>query len=101
MDKRYIKRGNIADNCKSSPWRNEKMKLNLTAEIWEGNRAYISKCPELGISSCGATPEEALDNLEEAAWSYLDDAESRGIIADVEAAAASPHKFASMIELVR
>ena len=77
------------------------MKLNLTAEIWEGDRAYISKCPELGISSCGATPEEALDNLEEAAWFYLDDAESRGIIADVEEAAASPHKFTSMIELVR
>lgn len=77
------------------------MKLNLTFETWEGDRAYISKCPELGISSCGATPEEALENLEEAAWFYLDDAESRGIIADVEAAAASPHKFASMIELVR
>jgi len=77
------------------------MKLNLTAEVWEGDRAYISKCPELGIASCGATPEEALDKLEEAAWLYLDDAESRGIIADVEAAAASPRKFASMIELVR
>lgn len=78
-----------------------KMKLNLTAEIWEGDRSYITKCPELGISSIGATPEEALDRLEEAAWFYLEDAESRGIIADVEAAAASPHKFATRIELVR
>ena len=77
------------------------MRLNLTAEVWEGERAYISKCPELGISSFGATPEEAIDNLEEAAWFYLDDAESRGIMADVEAATASPHKFSSMIELVR
>ncbi|HRW82266.1 MAG TPA: hypothetical protein P5049_02305 [Methanothrix sp.] len=77
------------------------MRLNLTAEVWEGDRAYISKCPELGISSFGATPEEAIDKLEEAAWFYLNDAESRGIMADVEAATASPHKFASMIELVR
>jgi predicted RNase H-like HicB family nuclease len=101
MDKRYIKETNITNNCGSSPRRNKNMKLNLTAEIWEGDQAYISKCPELGISSCGATPEEALDNLEEAAWLYLDDAESRGIMADVENAIASPHKFASMIELVR
>ncbi|HPJ29882.1 MAG TPA: hypothetical protein PLZ42_00650 [Methanothrix sp.] len=77
------------------------MRLNLTAEVWEGERAYISKCPELGISSYGATPEEAIDNLEEAAWFYLNDAESRGIMADVEAAVDSPHKFASMMELVR
>lgn len=81
--------------------RNEKMKLNLTATVWDGDQTYISKCPELGIASCGATPEEALDNLEKAAGLYLDDAESRGIMADVEAAIASPHKFASTIELVR
>jgi predicted RNase H-like HicB family nuclease len=55
----------------------------------------------LGICSFGATPDEALDRLEEAAWRYLDYAESRGIIADVESAASSPHKFASMMELVR
>jgi len=78
-----------------------KMKLNLTAEIWEGDRSYISKCPELGISSIGATPEEALGRLEEAAWFYLEDAESRGVLGDVESAAISPHKFATRIELVR
>jgi predicted RNase H-like HicB family nuclease len=84
-----------------SDWRDIDVKLNLTAAVWEGERSYISKCPELGICSFGATPEEALDRLEEAAWFYLDYAESRGIIADVEAAAASPHKFASVMELVR
>lgn len=39
--------------------------------------------------------------MEEASWFHLEDAESLGIIGDVEAVAASPHKFATRIELVR
>ncbi|OPY55567.1 MAG: hypothetical protein A4E51_00759 [Methanosaeta sp. PtaU1.Bin055] len=46
-------------------------------------------------------PRRPSTGLEEASWFHLEDAESRGIIGDVEAVAASPHKFATRIELVR
>ena len=91
----------MVNNCRSSPKEDEKTRLNLTATVWEGDLTYISKCPELGIASCGDSPEEAIDNLEKAAELYFHDAEERGIMADVEDAIASPHKFTSMIELVR
>lgn len=54
--------------------------LNLTATIWEEDGAYVSKCPELGVASCGGKPENALENLKEAVELYLENAEELGII---------------------
>jgi len=74
-------------------------KFNLTAAIWEEDGVYVSKCPELGVASCGDTPKEALGNLKEAVELYLDNAKELGLIADVETALMSPHKFTSIIEV--
>ncbi|CAD6494294.1 MAG: hypothetical protein FFODKBPE_00665 [Candidatus Argoarchaeum ethanivorans] len=74
-------------------------KFNLTATIWEEKGVYVSKCPELGVASCGDTPEEALSNLKEAAELYLDNAKELGLIADVETALTSSRKFTSIIEV--
>ena len=74
-------------------------KYNLTATIWKEEGVYVSKCPELGVASCGDTPEEALSNLKEAVELYLDNAKELGLIADVETALTSYCKFTSIIEV--
>ena len=74
-------------------------KFNLTATIWEEKGVYVSKCPELGVASCGDTPEEALSNLKEAVELYLDNAKELGLIADVKTALTSSSKFTSIIEV--
>ncbi len=74
-------------------------KFSLTATIWDEEGVYVSKCPELGVASCGDTPEEALSNLKEAVELYLDNARELGIIEDVTTALTSSHKFTSVFEV--
>ncbi|MBN1762133.1 MAG: type II toxin-antitoxin system HicB family antitoxin [Methanomicrobia archaeon] len=74
-------------------------KFNLTATIWEEEGVYVSKCPELGVASCGDTPEEALSNLKEAVELYLDNARELGLIVELETALTSSHKFTSTFEV--
>ena len=38
----------------------------LTGTVEPEDRQFVSYCPELDVSSCGGTIEEALDNLGEA-----------------------------------
>ena len=73
-------------------------KFSLTATIWDEEGVYVSKCPELGVASCGDTPEEALSNLQEAVELYLDNARELGIIEDVTTALTA-HKFTSAFEV--
>ena len=75
------------------------IRVNLTATIWEEEGAYVSKCPELGVASCGETPEEAILNLKEAVELYLENAKELGLIADLEKALTSSCKFTSIIEV--
>jgi predicted RNase H-like HicB family nuclease len=74
-------------------------RVNLTATIWEEDGVYVSKCPELGVASCGDTPEEAMRNLKEAVELYLENAKELGFIADLEKALTSSRKFTSIIEV--
>lgn len=45
----------------------------FSAVITKGEIAYVSYCPELGVTSQGGTEEEALENLREAVALYLED----------------------------
>ena len=74
-------------------------KFNLTAAIWEEKGVYVSKCPELGVASCGDTPEEALSNLKEAVELYLDNAKELGLSEEIDTVLISPHKFTSTFEV--
>jgi predicted RNase H-like HicB family nuclease len=46
----------------------------LSAAVWAEGKYYVSKCPELGVASFGATPEKALQKLNEAVELYLENA---------------------------
>ncbi|HOI57830.1 MULTISPECIES: type II toxin-antitoxin system HicB family antitoxin [unclassified Methanoculleus] len=74
-------------------------KVRLTILIWEEEGAYVSRCQELEVASCGDTPEEALDNIREAIELYLENAKELGILQDLEPILKSPRKFTSVIEV--
>jgi predicted RNase H-like HicB family nuclease len=74
-------------------------KMWFTVSIWEEEGAYVSRCQELEVASCGDSPQDALDNIHEAIELYLENARALGIITDLEPALTSRHKFTSVIEV--
>ncbi len=67
---------------KSAPLRLSE-ELELTVHIWKEGDAFVSLCPELGVSSCGSDLEEACEMLREAVELYLENAREIGIFDDV------------------
>ncbi|MBF0555085.1 MAG: type II toxin-antitoxin system HicB family antitoxin [Nitrospirae bacterium] len=56
--------------------------LDCTVVVWKEQDGYVSKCPELGVASCGDTISEAVRNPREAAELYLGNAETLGLTED-------------------
>ena len=54
--------------------------LDLIAVIWQEGPAFVSLCPELGVSSCGSSLEEATAMLQEAVDLYLENARQLEIL---------------------
>ena len=74
-------------------------RTRLTVVIWEEEGVFVSKCPELEVSSAGDTPQEALVNLEEAIDLWLVNAKELGILDDFSLTLTSSLKFTSSIEM--
>lgn len=76
------------------------MKLyHLTAAIWKEGKHYVSKCPELGVSSFGPTPEKARTALEEAVALYVANAKKLGLLEEIEPALLSETRFTASFEV--
>ncbi|MBL7162736.1 MAG: type II toxin-antitoxin system HicB family antitoxin [Anaerolineales bacterium] len=71
----------------------------LTATIWREDDSYVSLCSELGVSSFGNTPDEAIDMLRDAVELYLENAHQLGIWEDIRAVLESPHHFTAPLEV--
>ena len=71
----------------------------LTAVIWKEGRQYVSKCPELGVASCGLTPAKAQSALAEAVRLYLSNAKKLGILKDIKPALTSQSRFTAQLEV--
>ena len=71
----------------------------LTATVWQERDQYVSRCPELGVASCGATPDEALSSLQEAVELYLENAKELELLPELEATLSAPHRFCSSIQV--
>jgi predicted RNase H-like HicB family nuclease len=67
---------------KSTPARFSE-EIELTVLIWKEGDDFVSLCPELGVSSCGADLEEAREMLREAVELYLENAREIGIWDDI------------------
>lgn len=72
---------------------------HLTAVIWREGKRYVSKCPELGVASFGATPEKARSALEEAVQLYLSNAKKLGLLPDVAPALSSETRYTTPLEV--
>jgi predicted RNase H-like HicB family nuclease len=73
--------------------------VTLTGSIWREGNVYVSLCPELGVSSCGDTPDEALRMLKEAVELYLENARQLGIWEDVRPAVEATVRFTAPFEI--
>ncbi|MHA1244892.1 MAG: type II toxin-antitoxin system HicB family antitoxin [Candidatus Heimdallarchaeota archaeon] len=74
-------------------------KTTFTALIWEEDRVYVSKCPEIEVASAGDTPQEALENLKEAIELWLENAKELGFLDDYSPMFSAKQKFTSQIEM--
>lgn len=74
---------------------------HLTAVIWKEGKRYVSKCPELGVASYGATPEKAKAALGEAVELYISNARKLGILEDVEPVLRSETRYTTPLEIAR
>jgi predicted RNase H-like HicB family nuclease len=75
--------------------------FDFTAIVWKEEGGYVSKCPELGVASCGDSVAEANANLREAVELYIDNARSLGILEDIEESITTKEKFTSHMEIVQ
>lgn len=73
--------------------------LDFTVVVWKETEGYVSKCPELGVASCGDTLAEATSNLKEAIELYLENAGALGMMEDIEESLTSKEKYTSHLEV--
>ncbi len=52
--------------------------VTLTLEVRKERKLFASRCPELGVASCGDTLDEAVENLRDATFEYLNSIERLG-----------------------
>jgi len=74
--------------------------FEYTAVVWKEPEAYVSKCPELGVSSCGDSFEEAVTNLREAVELYLENARQLDLMDDLEPSLLAKEKFMGHFEAI-
>ena len=74
--------------------------LEYTGVVWRETEGYVSKCPELGVASCGDTFEEAVSNLKEAVDLFLENARELGIMEDIEESLTTREKYTTQLEVV-
>lgn len=75
--------------------------LDYTVVVWKEKEGYVSKCPELGVASCGDSISDAMENLKEAVDLYLENAEALGLLKDIEGSLTTREKFTSHVEVMR
>ena len=71
--------------------------LNLTAIVIREGDEYVSICPELDVASCGSTPEEAREMLNEALEGFLEIASDE----EIERRLANPSGFSEAFQMIR
>ncbi|MFH1253374.1 MAG: hypothetical protein V1664_03535 [Candidatus Uhrbacteria bacterium] len=54
--------------------------IQLNTEVWKEGKMFVSYIPQLDVSSCGKTVDEARKNIREAAELFLEESEKAGTI---------------------
>ena len=74
--------------------------FGYTAVVWRESEGYVSKCPELGVASCGDSFDEAISNLREAVELYLQNAKELNLIPEIEESLTVKEKFTAHLETI-
>jgi len=74
-------------------------RLHLTAVIWPDGPAYVSRCPEIGVASCGDTPAAAKAALQEAVELWLENAAQLGMLDDIRPALENDERYTAPLEV--
>ena len=75
--------------------------FGLTAVVWREEGGYVSKCPELGVASCGDSVEQARLNLKEAVELFLENAKVLGFMDDLKDSLTTKEKYTTALEVSR
>lgn len=75
--------------------------FDFTVVVWKEQDGYVSKCPELGVASCGDSISDATANLREAIELYIENAEALGLLEDIEESITSKEKYTSHLEIAQ
>ena len=73
--------------------------FEYTAVVWKEEGGFVSKCPELGVASCGDTFEEAVMNLKEAVELYIENAKELNLLGDIEESLTAKEKFTASFKV--
>ena len=73
--------------------------FGYTGVVWKEPEGFVSKCPELGVASCGDSFEEALSNLKEAVDLFLENAKELGMMEDLEESLTTKEKYTAQLEV--
>jgi predicted RNase H-like HicB family nuclease len=72
--------------------------FGYTAVVWKETDGYVSKCPELGVASCGDSFEDSVFNLREAVELYLENAKELNILDDIVESLKTKEKYTAHFE---
>jgi len=70
-------------SSKSNLLRTPAEEVNLTVMVWKEEQPYVAYAPELDVSSCGRTANQAKSRLREAISLFVEDAARRGTLEDI------------------
>ena len=57
--------------------------VEFDAIVFQEETTYVAHCPELDVSSCGKTLDQARQNLKTAVRLFLEEAEKLGTLEDI------------------
>ena len=57
--------------------------IGYTVHIFKEGKAYVAYVPELDVSSCGATDQEARKNIRDAVAGFLETSRDMGTLSEV------------------
>lgn len=63
--------------------RDQEKKIALTVQVWKEGGTHVAYTPELDISSCGKTANQAKSRLREAISLFIEEAEHMGTLSDI------------------
>ena len=57
--------------------------ISFTVHTFKEGKMYVAYVPELDLSSCGATDEEARKNIRDAVRGFVETSSERGTLAEI------------------